>query len=86
MLTTIIIYPIDNVECSTAMLVYIKKQDPKMLNICVDFRGTTKVIITNPFSTPFADDIINDVVGYECYSFTEGLFGCDQVSIVKEGQ
>ena len=40
----------------------------------------------DPFLTPFADEIINEVAGYECYSFTDGFSGYNQVPIAKEDQ
>jgi hypothetical protein len=64
-----IIYPIDKSEWANPMLVEPKKHDPKKLIICVDFRGLDKLIIIDPFPTPFSEKIINDVVGHGCYSF-----------------
>ena len=40
----------------------------------------------DPFPTPFVDEIINDVLGYECYSFIDGFSSYDQVPITKEDQ
>jgi len=37
------------------------------------------LIVTNPFPTPFANEI-----GHECYSFTDGFWGYNQVPIVEE--
>ena len=40
----------------------------------------------DPFPTPFADEILNEVAGHECYSFTEVFLGYNQVPISKEDQ
>jgi hypothetical protein len=42
--------------------------------------------VTDSFPTPFADEIINKVVGHEFYSFTDGFSGYNQVPIAKEDQ
>jgi hypothetical protein len=81
-----IIYPIDKEEWASPMVVQPKKHDPKKLRICVDFRGLNKQTVTDPFPTPFADEIINEVIGHECYSFTDGFSGYNQVPIAKEDQ
>jgi hypothetical protein len=43
-----------------------------------------KVTLTDPFPTPFVDEIIREVAGYECYSFTYGFLSYNQVPIAKE--
>ena len=60
-----IIYPVDQSEWVSPMVVQPKKHDPKKLRICVDFRWLNRVTITYRFPTPFADEIINGVVGHE---------------------
>ena len=66
------------------MVVQRKKHDPTKLRICVDFKEINKFTLTDPFSTPYADEILNEVTGHECYSFTDGFSGYSQVPIVKE--
>jgi len=39
--------------------------------------------ITNPFPTTFANEIINKVTDYECYSFIDGFSLYNQVPIAK---
>jgi hypothetical protein len=68
------------------MVVQPKKHDPKNLRICVDFLGLNKLTITNPFPTPITNEIINEVTGHECYSFTHGFSSYNQVRIAKEDQ
>jgi hypothetical protein len=86
MLAVGIIYPIDKSEWESPMVVQPKKHDPKKIRICIDFRGLNKMTLTDPFPTPFADEIINEVMGHECYSFTDGFSGYNQVPIAKEDQ
>ena len=63
-----------------------KNNDPKNLRVCVDYRWLNKATKTDPFPTPFANEILNEVAGHECYSFTNGFSGYNQVSIEKENQ
>jgi hypothetical protein len=86
MLSDSIIYPIDKVEWESPMVVQPKKHDPKKLRICIDFRGLNKLTLMDPFPTLFTDEIINEVAGHECYSFTDGFSGYNQVPIAKEDQ
>jgi len=75
MLQACIIYLIDKEEWEIPMVVQLKKHDPKKLIICIDFRGLKKLTVTNPFPTPFTDEIINEVTGHEYYWFTDGFSG-----------
>ena len=84
MLTAGIIYPIDQSEWEIPMFVQHKKHDLTKLRICVDFKELNKVTLIDPFPTPYADEILNDVARHECYSFTDGLSGYNQVPIAKE--
>ena len=68
------------------MVVQPKKHDPTRLRICVDFRELNKVTLIDPFPTPYADDILNEFAGHECYSFTDGFSSYNQVPIAKEDQ
>ena len=81
-----IIYPIDQSEWETPMVTQPKKNDPTKLRICVNFQELNKVTITYPFLTPFGDEILNEVAEHECYSFTDGFSGYNQVPIAKEDQ
>lgn len=66
------------------MVVQLKKHDSKKLRICVDFRGLNKLTVIDFFPTPYADEIINEVVGHECYSFTDRFSRYNQVLISQE--
>ena len=75
MLAACIIYPINQSKWASPMVVQPKKHDSTRLRICVNFRELNKVTLTNPFPTPCADEILNEVAGHECYSFTDGFSG-----------
>ena len=86
MLAVGIIYPIDQSEWASPMVMQPRKHDPTKLRICVDFRELKKVTLTDPFPTPYADEILNEVARHECYSFTDGFSAYNQVPITKEDQ
>jgi len=86
MLATGIIYPIDNSEWESPIFFQPKKHDPKKLRFCVDFLGMNKLTVTDPFQIEFVYDIINEVVGPECYSFINDFSRYNQVSISKQDQ
>ena len=86
MLTAGIIYPIDQLEWESPMVVQPKKHGLEKLRICVDFRELNKVTLIDPFPTSYADEILNEVAGHECYSFTDGFSSYNQVPIAKEDQ
>lgn len=83
-LATGIVYPIEALEWESHMVVLPKKHDLTKLCICIDYRGLNKLRITNPFPSPFTDEIINELMGLECYSFTDGFFDYNQVPRVEE--
>ena len=83
MLAAGIIYPIDQSEWASPMVVQPKKHDPTRLRSCVEFRELNKVTLTDPFPTPYVDEILNEVAGDECYLFTDGFLGYNQVPIAK---
>ena len=86
MLTIGIIYPINQSEWEIPMVVQPKKHNPTKLRIFVDFWELNKVTLTYPFPSPYANETLNEVVGHECYSFTDGFSGYNQVPIAKEDQ
>jgi len=61
MLSADIIYPVDQSKWASPMVVQPKKHDPKKLRICVNFRWLNRATLTDPFPTPFADEILNEV-------------------------
>jgi hypothetical protein len=81
MLAIGIIYSIEKSEWEIPVVVHPTKNEPKNLRICVDVRGLNKITPIDSFPTPFADEIINEVMGYECYSFIDDFSRYNEVSI-----
>ena len=78
-----IIYHVNQYEWASPMVFQPKKHDPKDLRVCVDFRCLNKETLTNTIPTPFSIEIINEVASHECYSFTYGFPGYNQVCMEK---
>jgi hypothetical protein len=75
---------IDKFKWAIHMVIQPKKYDPKKLRICVNFQGLNNLIVTDLFPTPFINEIINEVVGLECYSFIDNFLGYKEVPISEE--
>jgi hypothetical protein len=56
------------------------------IKICVDLRKLNDACLNDPFSTPFTDEVLDNVGGQEVYSFTDGFLGYHQIKIAKEDQ
>jgi hypothetical protein len=54
------------------------------IKICVDLRKLNDACFHDPFSTPFTDEVSDNVGGQEAYSFTVGFSGYHQIQIAKE--
>lgn len=67
MLTTNLIYLVDQSEWANHMVIHPKKHDPKNLRVFVDFQWLKQVTLKGPFPTPFTDEIINEVLGHKYY-------------------
>jgi hypothetical protein len=48
----------------------------------VDYKRLNSSCVHDPFLTPFSDEVLDQVVGNEAYSFTDGFSCYHQVSIV----
>jgi hypothetical protein len=61
-------------------------QDKKTgeIRICVDLRKMNDACLHDPFSTPFTDEVLDNVGGQEVYSFTDGFPRYHQIRIAKE--
>ena len=53
------------------------------IRICQDYRKMNAVTKKDYFPLPFTDNILDAVVGHECYSFLDGFSGYNQVKIAK---
>jgi hypothetical protein len=61
-------------------------QDKKTgeISIYVDLRKMNDACFHDPFSTPFNDEVLDNVGGQEVYSFTDGFSRYHQIRIAKE--
>jgi hypothetical protein len=77
-----IIKPIEVLEWISPMVVQEKKKGG--IRICVDLRNMNDACLHDPFSTPFTDEVLENVGGHEAYSFTDGFSGYHQIKIAPE--
>jgi hypothetical protein len=73
MLEASIIEPVEEYEWIIPMVVQEKKKGG--IRICVDLRNLNDSCLHDPFPTPFADEVLENVGGQEAYSFTYGFSG-----------
>jgi hypothetical protein len=64
------------------MVFHEKKQGG--IRICVDLRKFIDSFLHDPFSTPFTDQVLENVGRQESYSFTDGFLGYHQIRIAPE--
>ena len=78
-----IIFPVDEPEWISSIDIKNKKDAIEII-VCVDYRSLNNACVHDPFPTPFSDEVLDNVVGNEAYSFTDGFSGYHQVWIVEE--
>lgn len=83
MLATGVIFLVDDVEW-VSLIVIQNKKDYQEIWVCVDYMSLNNAYIHDCFLTPFNDEVLNNVVGNEAYSFTYWFFGYHQVCIIEE--
>jgi hypothetical protein len=81
MLEVGIIEPVEESEWISPMVVQQMKQGGGGVMICVDLRKINDSFLHDPFTTPFIDEVLENVGGQEEYSFTYGLLGYHQIKI-----
>ena len=75
-----IIEPVEESEWVSPMVVQEKKTKGD-IRICVDLCKLNDASFHDPFLTPIADEVLNNVGGQEVYSFTDGFSGYHQIII-----
>jgi len=50
----------------------------------IDYRSLNNACMHDPFPMPFSDEFLDNVVGNEAYSFTDGFLGSHHVRIAEE--
>eukprot|EP00253_Pinus_taeda_P032985 PITA_32985 len=65
------------------MVVQEKKQKDE-IRICVDLRKLNDACVHDSFTTPFTNEVLDNVGGWEAYSCTDGFSGYHQIKITLE--
>ncbi|MCO5591661.1 hypothetical protein L7F22_045652 [Adiantum nelumboides] len=78
------IYPVDNSEWVSPMVVTPKKNGK--WRVCVDYRPLNEATKRDQFPLPFQDEILNEVAGHEKYTVCDGYSGYFQIRIAEEDQ
>ena len=76
------IEPVEESEWINPIVVQDKKTSGEV-RICVDLRKLNDVCLHDPFSTPFTDEVLENVGGQEMYSFTDGSSDYHHIKIEK---
>jgi hypothetical protein len=63
-----------------------RKKGTKDIRAYVDYRSLNYACVHDPFLTLFTDEVLEQVVGKESYSFTDGFSGYHQVRIIEENK
>lgn len=56
------------------------------IHVCVDYQDLNKACPKDNYPTPFIDQIINDCVGCEVFSFMDGFSSYNQIDILPADQ
>ena len=73
------IYPIDNSEWVSPIVIVLKKNGE--IRVCVDYRKLNVATKKNHFPLPFIDIVLDKVASQQLYSFLDGFSGYNQVNI-----
>lgn len=83
MLGVEIIETVEESDRDSPMVVHEKKTKGK-IQMCVDLIKLNDACVHDPFSTPFADDVLENVGGQEAYLFTDGFSRYHQIKIASK--
>ena len=83
MLAARIIKPVEESKWVSPMVVQEKKTKGE-IRICVDLRKLNDAYLHDLFPSPFTNEVLENVVGEEVYSFTDGFLGYHQIRITPE--
>ena len=65
--------------------VIVPKKNGK-LRVCVNLKKVNAATIRDHYPLPITDHVLERVAGVDSYSFLDGFFGYNQLSIALEGQ
>jgi hypothetical protein len=78
------IYPIHLTQWVSNPMSVDKKQG--VIHVCTDFRDLNKAYPKDNFPTPFIDQIVDECMGCEAFSFMDSFSGYNQIQIKPEDQ
>jgi hypothetical protein len=78
------IYPVKLTEWVSNPVPVNKKQGT--IHVCMEFHDLNKAFPKDNFPTPFIDQIVDECVGCEVFSFMDGFSGYNQIQIKPEDQ
>jgi hypothetical protein len=78
------IYPVPLTEWVSNPVPMNKKKGT--IRVCMDFRELNKACPKDKFPTPFIDQILDECVGREIFSFMDGFSGYNQIQIKPKDQ
>ncbi|MCO5566852.1 hypothetical protein L7F22_020534 [Adiantum nelumboides] len=78
------IYLVEDSKWVSPMVVTPKKNGKWW--VCVDYKPLDAATKGDHFPLPFQDEILNEVVGYECYTVCDDYSGYFQIRIAEEDQ
>jgi hypothetical protein len=61
-----------------------RKKDTEDIRVCVDYISLNSTCVHDPFPTPFTNEVLEQVLRKEAYSFKDGFLGYHQVRIAEE--
>ena len=83
MLATCLIFIVDEAGWISPIVIQDKKY-PDDIRVRVNYHSLNNSCFHDSFSTPFSDEVLDNVAGQEACSFTNGFFGYNEVKITKE--
>jgi len=78
------IRPMETTEWVFPVVLTLKKNG--RLRVCVNYKALNKITKKDRYPLPFCEEILEEVVGHEMYTFGDGYKGYHQVKIALEDQ
>jgi hypothetical protein len=75
---------VETTEWVSPVVLALKKNGK--LRVCVNYKALNKVTKKDRYPLPFCEEILEEVVGHEMYTFGDGYRGYHQVKIAPEDQ
>jgi hypothetical protein len=78
------IRPVETTEWVSLVVLPLKKNGK--LRVCVKYKALNKITKKDHYPLPFCEEILEEVVGHEMFTFGDGFRGYHQVKIALEDQ